>query len=408
MHGIDELKERASRVRNKKAALGPDINLDEFEKALVPHRYLADEDLCALPEDEQQRLVMAGLDLTKKERSGTFFQKDTTVVHCDTRQEDIQVMPIRRALEEHEWIREYYWKLVQVDMDKYTAAAELDLHDGYVIRALPGSKSIYPIQACLYLDKEGLQQTVHNIIIAEEGSELHIITGCSTSPHLKRGVHVGISEFFVKKNAKLSFTMIHNWAEDMLVRPRSVARVEAGGLFLNNYICMKPVRSIQMYPVTQLMGEDSVTRFYSIIVGSPGSEYDVGGRIFLKKPGCRAEIITRAISNGGKIIARGHLIGEQPGIKAHLECRGLILNGGTIQAIPELEGQVEGVEMSHEAAVGKIAQEEISYLMSRGLSEDEATSTIVRGFLSVDIPGLPAQLKAEIDRTIEASDKDVM
>jgi len=295
-----------------------------------------------------------------------------------------------------------------VDTDKYTAAAELDLQDGYVIRALPGSKSVYPVQACLYLEKDGLQQTVHNIIIAEEDSELHIISGCATSPHLKKGAHVGISEFFVKKNAKLSFTMIHNWAEDMVVRPRSVARVEAGGLFLNNYICMKPVKSLQMYPVTHLAGENAVARFYSIIVGSPGSEYDVGGRIFLKKPGTRAEIVTRTISNGGDIIARGHLIGEVPGIKAHLECKGLILNGGVMRAIPELEGYVEGVEMSHEAAVGKIAQEEIAYLMSRGLDEDEATSTIVRGFLNVDIPGLPAQLKAEIDRAIEASDKDMM
>jgi len=184
--------------------------------------------------------------------------------------------------------------------------------------------------------------------------------------------------------------------------------VEEGGLFLNNYVCMKAVRSLQMYPTTHLIGKDAVARFYSIIVGTPGSEYDLGGRIFLKHPGNRAEIVARTISNGGKIIARGHLIGEVPEIKAHLECRGLLLNGGLIHAIPELEGRADGVEMSHEAAVGKIAQEEIAYLMSRGLSEDEATATIVRGFLSVDIPGLPPQLQAEIDRAIEESDKDVM
>jgi uncharacterized protein len=123
------------------------------------------------------------------------------------------------------------------------------------------------------------------------------------------------------------------------------------------------------------------------------------------KPG---EIIARSISNGGRIINRGDLIGEAPGVKAHLECRGLLLNGGLIHAIPELQGRVDGVEMSHEAAVGKIAQEEINYLMSRGLSQDEATATIVRGFLSVDIPGLPDQLKAEIDRAIQASDKEIM
>jgi len=408
MYNREQLKEKAKNAKDKKGAIGPDINLDEFDQAPVPHSYLADEDLCDLPQEEQDRLIMAGLDVTKKERGATYFQKDTSVIHCQTQQEGIEVIPIKKALEQYDWIKDYYWKLVAVDTDKYTAAAELGLHDGYVIRALPGSKSIYPIQACLYLDKDGLQQNVHNLIIAEEDSELHIITGCATSPHLKKGAHVGISEFFVKKNAKLSFTMIHNWAEEMIVRPRSVAQVEEGGLFINNYICMKPVRSLQMYPTTHLVGKDAVARFYSIIVGSPGSEYDLGGRIFLKHPGNRAEIVARAISNGGKIIARGHLIGEVPEIKAHLECRGLILNGGLIHAIPELEGLVDGVEMSHEAAVGKIAQEEITYLMSRGLTEDEATSTIVRGFLSVDIPGLPPQLKAEIDRAIEESDKDMM
>jgi len=408
MYERDELRQKAALAVNKKGALGPDINLDEFDEAAVPHAYLMDEDLCLLPMAEQQRLIMAGLDVTKGERGGTYFQKDTSVIHCHCKQEGIQLIPMRKALEEYDWIKDYYWKLVAVDTDKYTAAAELGLHDGYVIRALPGSRSIYPVQACLYLDKEGLEQNVHNIIIAEENSELHIITGCSTSPHMKKGVHVGISEFFVKKNAKLSFTMIHNWAEEMLVRPRSVARVEEGGLFLNNYICMKPVRSLQMYPATHLVGKDAVARFYSIIFGSPGSEYDVGGRILLKEEGTRAEIVTRAISNGGKIIARGHLIGRVAKVKAHLECRGLIINGGLIRAIPELEGDIDGVELSHEAAVGKIAQEEIAYLMSRGLSEDEATSTIVRGFLSVDIPGLHPQLKAEVHRAIEESDKDVM
>ena len=311
MHGIEELREKAQGAVDKKAAIGTDINLQEFDPAPVPHAYMADEELCELPQEEQKRLIMAGLDVTQKDRGGTFFQKDTSVIHCHSQQEGIEVLPIQEALKK-DWIREYYWKLVPVDTDKYTAVAELGLHDGYVIRALPGTKSIYPVQACLYLDKEGLQQNIHNIIIAEEGSELHIITGCSTSPHMKRGIHVGISEFFVKKNAKLSFTMIHNWAEDMYVRPRSVARVEEGGLFLNNYICMKPVKSLQMYPTTHLVGDDAVARFYSIIVGSPGCEYDLGGRIFLKSPGNKAEIVARAISNGGKIIARGHLIGEVP------------------------------------------------------------------------------------------------
>lgn len=401
-----DLNEKAAQAKDKKASLGPDIDLGTFTDEPVAHPYM--EDLTKLPEEDQKKIIQAGIDAREIGRSGTYLQMDTAVLHASSKQEGLEVLPIKRALKECDWIHDYYWKLVSVDADKYTARAQLNLHDGYVIRALPGSKVIYPIQACLYIDKENLGQYVHNLIIAEEGSELHVITGCVAAPHLKRGLHVGISEFFVKKNAMLSFTMIHNWAEEMMVRPRSVGRVEEGGLFLNNYICMKPVKSLQMYPTTHLVGKGAVSRFYSLLVGSPGSELDVGGRIFLKEEDTRAEIIARAISNGGKIISRGDMIGEKPGIKAHLECRGLLLKGGIIHAIPELQGKVEGVEMSHEAAVGKIAQEEILYLMSRGLTEDEATATIVRGFLSVDIPGLPPQLKAEIDRAVEMSEKELM
>lgn len=400
------IEEKATQAMEKRAALGSDIDLNAYETKPVPHNYV--EDLKTLSEADRKRMILAGVDAEEKERSGTFMQKDSAVIHARSKQEGLEVMPIKEALKKHHWVNDYYWRLVDVDTDKYTARAHLDLHNGYVIRALPGSKVVYPVQACLYLEKEGLSQNIHNVVVAEEGSELHIITGCATATHLRRGLHVGISEFFVKKNAKLSFTMIHHFAEEMMVRPRSVGTVEEGGLFLNNYICMKPVKSLQMYPTTHLVGEGAVARFYSLLVGSPGSEMDVGGRIVLKEPKTRAEIIARTISNGGNIIARGDLVGEVPGIKAHLECRGLILNGGSIHAIPELNGKVDGVEMSHEAAVGKIAQEEILYLMSRGLSEDEATATIVRGFLSVDIPGLPPQLKAEIDRAVEESDKDMM
>ncbi len=401
-----DIDEKALKAKEKKAALGPDVDLNTFTAEPVDHPYM--QDLTQMPKEDKDRMLQAGVDVKEEIRSGTYIQKDTAVLHAHSLQEGLEVIPIKRALKEYPWVQDYYWKLASVDADKFTANAQLQLHDGYVIRALPGAKVIMPVQACLYLDKENISQYVHNLIIAEEDSELHIITGCATSPHLKRGLHVGISEFFVKKNAKLSFTMIHQWAEEMMVRPRSVGVVEEGGLFLNNYICMKPVKSLQMFPTTRLIGKGAVSRFYSILVGNPGTELDVGGRIALEAEDTRAEIIARAISHGGRIISRGDLIGDVAGVRAHLECRGLILKGGIIHAIPELQGRVEGVEMSHEAAVGKIAQDEIMYLMSRGLSEDEATSTIVRGFMSVDIPGLPPQLKAEIDRAVEQSNKEMM
>jgi Fe-S cluster assembly scaffold protein SufB len=210
----------------------------------------------------------------------------------------------------------------------------------------------------------------------------------------------------VRQGGRLTFTMIHNWAEDIHVRPRTGVVVEEGGYYIANYILLKPVKTVQMYPTVTLAGVGAVTRLNSIIIAHPGSELDVGGRVVLQAPHTRAEVIARSITTGGNSIARGHLVGLAPDIKAHLECRGLILSPkGIIYAIPELEGHVSGVDMSHEAAVGRIAQEEIEYLMARGLDEDEAVSTIVRGFLSVKIEGLPPALEEELETAIQETGK---
>jgi hypothetical protein len=213
-------------------------------------------------------------------------------------------------------------------------------------------------------------------------------------------MHLGISEFYIKKGGKLTFTMIHNWGEDVVVRPRTVGFVEEDGVFLNNYILLNKVKSVQSYPTIHLNGRGAVARFNAVIVTPTGSHVDTGNRIILNAPDTRGEIISRTITTGGMNIARGEIVGNAVPAKGHLECKGLILGDGVIHAIPELKGTRTGVELSHEAAVGKIAQEEIEYLMARGLDEDEATSTIVRGFLNVDIMGLPQELKESIDRTI--------
>jgi hypothetical protein len=192
------------------------------------------------------------------------------------------------------------------------------------------------------------------------------------------------------------------------VRPRTVTRVAEGGTFISNYISLKPVGSLEMFPTTYLDGPGAVARFNSVLVAGRGSFMDVGSRVILAAPGTRAEIISRGITSGGTIIARGDLIGKVAGVKAHLECKGLILNNGLMHAIPELQGFVPGVEMSHEAAVGKIDQREIEYLMARGLDEDEAVSTIVRGFLNVEIEGLPEGLRKKLDAAVRDTQKDMM
>ena len=403
---MSEVRQKAEAAKDKAGRYGPDVDLENYTLEAPEYK---EKELSEIDVVDRERLLNAGVDVTGAERSGSFIQVDTSVLHAAPTQKGIEVTSTRKALETYPWLSEYLWNVVPVDTDKYTASAELNFQNGYFVRSLPGVKTVFPVQACLYLKAEDISQNVHNIIIAEEGSELHIITGCATDSPEARGLHIGISEFYVKKNAKITFSMIHNWAESVSVRPRSAIRIEEGGVFLNNYICLNPVQSLQLYPSAYLIGRGATARFNSILFAQPGSFMDVGSRAVLSAPEARCEMIARALTTGGKIVSRGLLVGEVEGIKAHLECRGIILGGdGEIEAIPELDGKVAGVDMSHEAAVGKIAREEVEYLMARGLSEDEAVATIVRGFLHVDIEGLPSVLKDQIDRAVELSEQSLL
>jgi len=400
-------KAKAKTAITKMASFGEDIDLDSYLSSTEELPY--QDDPSQLPPQTKEQMMQVGVVLDDtRQRSGTIIQMDHSVIHSFTGQEGIEVMSTSQALEKHDWLADYWWQAVAVDADKYTAHVELHQGDGYFIRALPGAKSVYPVQACLYLAKNKLAQNVHNIIIAEENSELHIITGCATSIN-EPGLHLGVSEFYIKRGAKVTFTMIHSWTPDIAVRPRSGIIVEEGGLFLSNYVVMKPVKSLQMYPTARCLGEKATVRFNSTLVTPPGSSMDIGSRVFLNGKGSKTEIISRAITTGGNIIARGYIEGNAPEVKGHLECRGLILQGGgIIHAIPELKGNLAGIDLYHEAAVGKIAEEEVEYLMARGLTRTEATATIVRGFLKVDIEGLPPELNAELQRAVEVSERELM
>jgi len=365
------------------------------------------DDLRTLSDEDKHQLLMAGVDVEERERSGSFLHMNHSGVHCKSSNPGVEILDIKQALKLYDGLPEYWWKLVDPNKDEFTRATYENLHGGYFIRSKKGVKVEEPVQSCLFIKGDKVGQNVHNIVIVEEDSEMHIITGCAVSHNTREAAHLGISEFYIKKGGKLTFTMIHNWGEQTAVRPRSAGIIEEDGVFLNNYVLLKPVKDLQMYPTLTLNGRGAVARFNSVIVAPEGSHVDTGNRILLNAPDTRGEIIARTLTTGGKIINRGHIAGNAVPARGHLECKGLILNSGIIHAIPELEGTLPGVELSHEAAVGKIAQEEIEYLMARGLDEDEATSTIVRGFLNVDIMGLPKELQEVVEKTIKDSEKDM-
>lgn len=382
------------------------LDLGKYKPAAAPHQYI--EDLSVVSSNDSQRWLNVGVDISENNRAATFIQKDSSVIHSRAKTEGLEMMSISEALNRHDWLSDYMWRYLSPEKDEFTSQASRMPHNGYFIHAKPGAKIKEPVQSCLYMAEEGSVQNVHNIVIAEEDSEMHIITGCATSSHVMSGLHLGVSEFYVKKGAVVHFTMIHDWGEEVNVRPRTAIHVEEGGVIVSNYISLRPLGSLEMNPLTILDGKGAVARFNSILVASRGSWLDVGSRVLLNHPDSRAEIISRGITVGGTIIARGEMIGKVAGCKGHLECKGLILKDGLMHAIPELLGYVPGVDMSHEAAVGKIDQREIEYLMARGLDEDEAVATIVHGFLNVNIEGLPPALAAEIDKAVTETQQDMM
>lgn len=385
---------------NKKAVFGNDIDLSTFDDNNDVHVLSPEE----LTDTGKSKLEKVGIDLQEENRSATYVQVDNAAVESKVKEQTpLELMNTGAAAKKYpELVEKYWWKAVKPDTDKYTAKTALEQEQGYFIRVKAGTQITAPLQACVFMGHEDQLQRVHNVIILEEGAELNIISGCASDTSVEHGIHIGISEMFVGKNAKLSFTMIHSWGEHVTVRPRTVTIVEEGGTYLSNYVNMEKVADIQMYPTVRLVGKGAVTRLNSILVAPEGAHMDIGGKAVLEVPGTRAEVITRSISTGGEIINRGNLTGAAEEVQAHLECHGLMLSKkGYIRAIPELNSETDNNEMSHEAAVGRIAPEEIEYLMARGMNEEEATATIVRGFLNINIEGLPDSLAERINATLD-------
>jgi Fe-S cluster assembly scaffold protein SufB len=365
-------------------------------------------DLTKIPHQILEEAQQTGIDVQDKNRSATFFHvnQETIAAKVNSLYEGkLELMDVKAALKKYSWLQDYMWKLVSKDKDEYTRKVAEDFSGGYFMRVLPGAEISFPLQSCLMITQKNLEQRVHNIIIAEENSKVHIITSCLQHSNVPKASHLGISEIYVKKGAMLNFTMVHQWSENTMVRPRTATVVQDGATFVSNYVCMRPVRDIQMYPVAYCEGVDSRVSFNSILYGQKNSQLDVGSKAVLTGKGSKAEMISRAITReGSKIIVRGLIEGNTPDCKGHLECKGLIMDDlSMMESIPELIATKKGAEITHEAAVGKISEKEIMYLMTRKIPREQAISLIIRGFMDVSILGLPDALNEEIKAIVHSA-----
>ncbi|MFT0899454.1 SufB/SufD family protein [Candidatus Methanoprimaticola sp. MG2] len=382
---------------SRKGAFGADIDLDRFDEGSKESVVIDDLE----SSDYKKYMERVGVVADEMDRAGTLLFIDNAPSHCSTKpQEGLEMMSLQQALKAHDGLRDYMWKAVDPTKDKYTAKSFLEDADGYFIRVKAGHHIKAPVQTCMMLNTDKSIQNVHNIVIVEDDASLEMITGCSTSHHADDALHVGVSEIYIGDNAALTFSMIHSWGKQTGVRPRTGTIVGKNSAYTNNYVILNPVGTLQSFPSATL-GEGSSALYNTMCIAHEGSDIDTGGMVYLNGKRSNAQIMSRSISMGGRMCARGRLIGNAPEVKAHLECRSIIMkDGGSTSAVPELEAHVADVEMTHEAAVGKIAQDQIEYLMSRGLDEDQAVSMIVRGFLSGSINGLPQELQNQLNDAI--------
>ncbi|MDD3212629.1 MAG: SufD family Fe-S cluster assembly protein [Eubacteriales bacterium] len=353
-----------------------------------------------IPADDAQAMTAAGILLDGGDRSGTMVVKDHHTVCVDASEDSFEMMPLAAALEKYDWLKEkYYFKAVPADYDEVvTRCAAQEKPLGFYIRVRAGQKVKMPCQVAMYMASENVAQIVHNIVILEEGSELELVTGCLTRHKVSGGLHLAVGENYVGKNAKFVSTMVHSWGPEVITYPRNGTIVEENGRFESNYVSLRPAKQVKSDPQTFLNGKGATAKYLTVVLSAPNSVISTQGTVYLNAEDTGAELTHRGVCTGGEMYQGGLMVGNAR-CKAHVECSGMLLSAqgqGMIESIPGLRSSHPDASLSHEASIGKIAPEEVEYLMSFGMEEQEAISMLIRGFLGAEIAGLGAELDAQI------------
>lgn len=410
---LEEIREAAVSAAGRPARLGPDIDVTSFHE---PSEHQRVGQAASIERQIREAALMSGFTTDEQQRSASYFQLDRTPIYervTEAFDGLVEVMSTEDALRAFpdELIERWWWRAVDPGTDKYTALVALHQTEGYFIRVRAGATIEKPIQACLFVSESSVSQNVHNIIVVERGASATVLTGCTISTGVTSGLHAAVSEFYVEPGGHLTFTMVHNWGEGFDVRPRTGIVLEDDATYVNNYVLLKPVRSLQAFPVAHCRGARSRAVFNSIVYGIGSSEIDLGSEIRLIGEGSSGEAVARTLSFDESVVySRGRLVGRTDACRAHLDCRGIVLSPRSVQwAVPDLVSEgAPGAELSHEAAISPIAEEEVRYLMSRGIPESEAVSLITRGFVNIEIPGLPAVLRRQIDEALMRTEAHAM
>ena len=392
------------------------IDIEDYELGDITKekKYTSIEDV---PDEIKNMMEDVGIDISHEQNTDVYIQTNNSHDLCVSNLKDIELMPINEAIKKYDGkdgglnLQDYLWKAVSKDKDEFTLeTSKQEITQGYFIYAKKGSKSTFPLQSCLFIDLPGLKQVVHNIIIAEEGAQLDLVTGCTVHKTVEKALHIGVSEFYVKKDARVSFTMVHNWTDNTNVRPRTGIILEENASFSNFYVVMSEVKDLQTNPTIYLNGDNSSYYGQTLIYAEGASKFDTGATCYLRGKNTNAQVLSRVIAiDESYVKARGHIIGEGENVTGHIDCSALLLSKkARVDSVPRIDALNPNVRLTHEASVGKISADHIEYLMSRGLTEEEAIDLIIRGFLDADTSKLPPKLAAETKKMIKlAADSEM-
>lgn len=372
-----------------------------------------------VPQDIKDTFEKLGIpEAERKSLAGVGAQYDSELVYHNVQDEvakqGVVYLDFESALKSPEWgpmVKEYFMTLVTPKDHKFAALHGAAWSGGSFVYVPKGVHLSFPLQSYFRLNAKGAGQFEHTLIIVDEDADLHFIEGCSAPKYNEANLHAGCVELFVKKGAHLRYSTIENWSKNMYNLNTKRARVEENASI--EWVSGSFGSHVSyLYPETDLVGPNAKADFTGITFAGNGQNLDTGAKMVHLAPNTTSLITTKSISKGGgKSTYRSaiYVSKEAKGSKASVSCQSLMLDSQSrSDTIPAMEILTDDCDIGHEAKIGRISNDAIFYLMSRGISEEEARSMIVSGFANPVSKELPLEYAVEMNNLIRLEMKGTM
>ncbi|MCU1490612.1 MAG: FeS assembly protein SufB [Acidimicrobiaceae bacterium] len=363
-----------------------------------------------LPESVKNTYDKLGIpEAEKKYLAGVTAQYESEVVYHRNR-EDLEAQGVLftdmdTALREHpDLVRRYFGKIIPPGDNKFAALNSAVWSGGSFIYVPPGVKVDMPLQAYFRINAENMGQFERTLIIADEGAQVHYVEGCSAPVYSTDSLHSAVVELVALPSSRITYTTIQNWSSNVynLVTKRARADAEAHVEWIDGNIGS---RLTMKYPSVYLMGPKASGEVLSVAYAGKGQVQDTGAKMFHCAPETTSTIVSKSISKDGGITTYRGKVHVDPGAhhaKSFVRCDALILDEESVsETKPYMEVAERDAQIGHEATVSKVGDDQLFYLMSRGLSEAQATSMVVNGFIEPITRTLPMEYAVEWSRLIE-------